>query len=448
MDQKIKNNLRKNIFIKTFGCQMNEYDSSRILDITRKINYYPTDDKLKADCYIINTCHIREKATDKVFHDIGRVKKNFKDKKKPILIITGCVAQAEGDLILKNEKYVDAVIGPQSYHTINDIIKKIETKKKQHELTNFNTIEKFDELKLIKNKDTNVSSFLTVQEGCDKFCKFCVVPYTRGPEHSRNFEDIIKEADQLIFNGSKEITLIGQNVNAYQYKNKRLSDLIIKLNEKKELKRIRYTTSHPKDMTDDLIEAHANCEKLMPLLHLPIQSGSDKILKSMNRKHNIQEYQKIVKKLKEKNPKMKFTSDFIIAYPGENEKDFELTCKLMQDVTFINSYSFIFSPRPGTPACDLKLVNDSVAKKRLLLFQNLAEKIKFKYKKSLLNKTLKILFENKVEKDKYFGRDEFQNSVIINSQKNLIGLEKNIIVKKFSKQTIFGELIDSDNLAA
>ncbi len=427
---------------------MNEYDSNRILDITKKINYYPTDDKFKADCYIINTCHIREKATEKVFHDIGRVKKNFKGKKKPILIITGCVAQAEGDLILKNEKYVDAVIGPQSYHSINDIIKSIETKKKQRELTNFSTIEKFDELKLIKNKDSNISSFLTVQEGCDKFCKFCVVPYTRGPEHSRSFDDIIEEADQLILNGSKEITLIGQNVNAYQYKNKRLSDLIIKLNEKKELKRIRYTTSHPKDMTDDLIEVHKNCEKLMPLLHLPIQSGSDKMLKSMNRKHNIKEYLNIVKKLKEKNPKIKFTSDFIIAYPGENEKDFELTCKLMQEVTFINSYSFIFSPRPGTPACDLKLVNNDIAKKRLLLFQNLAEKVKLKYKKSLLNKTLKILFENKVEKDKYFGRDEFQNSVIINSRKNLIGLEKNIIVKKFSQQTIFGELIDSDNLAA
>ena len=427
---------------------MNEYDSNRILDITKKINYYPTDDKLKADCYIINTCHIREKATEKVFHDIGRVKKNFKDKKKPILIITGCVAQAEGDLILKNEKYVDAVIGPQSYHSINDIIKSIETKKKQYELTNFSTIEKFDELKLIKNKDSNISSFLTVQEGCDKFCKFCVVPYTRGPEHSRSFDDIIKEADQLILNGSKEITLIGQNVNAYQYKNKRLSDLIIKLNEKKELKRIRYTTSHPKDMTEDLIETHKNCAKLMPLLHLPIQSGSDKILKLMNRKHNIKEYLNIVKKLKEKNPKIKFTSDFIIAYPGENEKDFELTCKLMQEVKFINSYSFIFSPRPGTPACDLKLVNNYVAKKRLLLFQNLSEKIKLKYKKSLLNKTLKILFENKVEKDKYFGRDEFQNSVIVNSQKNLIGLEKNIIVKKFSQQTIFGELKDSDNLAA
>ncbi len=448
MDQKIKNNLKKKIFIKTFGCQMNEYDSNRILDITKKINYYPTEDKLKADCYIINTCHIREKATEKVFHDIGRVKKNFKNKKKPILIITGCVAQAEGDLILKNEKYVDAVIGPQSYHTINNIIKNIETKNKRYEQTNFNVIDKFDKLKLIKNKDSNISSFLTVQEGCDKFCKFCVVPYTRGPEYSRNFDDIIKEADQLISNGSKEITLIGQNVNAYQYKDKKLSDIIVKLNEKKELKRIRYTTSHPKDMTEDLLETYVSCEKLMPLLHLPVQSGSDKILKSMNRKHNIKEYLEITEKLKKKNSRIKFTSDFIIAYPGEDEKDFKLTCKLMQEVMFINSYSFVFSPRPGTPASELKLVDDEIAKKRLLSFQNIAEKVKFEYKKSLLTKKLKILFENKIGIDKYFGRDEFQNSVVIRSQKDLIGLEKNVIVKEFNKQTIFGELIESDNIAA
>ncbi len=448
MDQKAKNNLKKKIFIKTFGCQMNEYDSNRILDITKKINYFPTEDKFEADCYIINTCHIREKATEKVFHDIGRVKKSFKNKKKPILIITGCVAQAEGDLILKNEKYVDAVIGPQSYHLIDKIINKIEVQKEQFENTNFNVIEKFDKLRLIKNEDSKISSFLTIQEGCDKFCKFCVVPYTRGPEHSRNFNNIIEEANQLVSNGSKEITLIGQNVNAYQFKNKRLSDLIIKLSENKNIKRIRYTTSHPRDMTDDLIEVHGSCKKLMPLLHLPIQSGSDKILKSMNRKHSLSDYLKIITKLKEKNPRIELTSDFIIAYPGEEEKDFELTCKLMQEIKFINSYSFIFSPRPGTPASNLKLIDEKIAKKRLLTFQNISEKVKSKYKETLLNKKLKILFENKIEQDKYFGRDEFQNSVIIKSKKNLIGLEKNIIVKKFNKQTIYGELIENNSLAA
>ncbi len=234
MDQKIKSNSKKKIFIKTFGCQMNEYDSERIYDITKKIHYYKTLNKSEADCYIINTCHIREKATEKVFHDIGRVKKEYRNKKKPILIITGCVAQAEGDLILKKDHYVDAVIGPQSYQTINKIIQNIENKKKkQQDVTNFDVIEKFDHLSLIRNGNSKISSFLTIQEGCDKFCKFCVVPYTRGPEYSRNFEEILIEADQLIDNGAREITLLGQNVNAYCNNTKRLSDILYELEKKK-----------------------------------------------------------------------------------------------------------------------------------------------------------------------------------------------------------------------
>ena len=335
MDRKIKNNLKKKIFIKTFGCQMNEYDSNRIFDITKKINYFPTKKKLEADCYIINTCHIREKATEKVYHDVGRVKKEFRNKKKPILIIAGCVAQAEGDLILKKDSYVDAVIGPQSYQSINEVIKNIENKKEQFDITNFETINKFDELRDTKNSDNKISTFLTIQEGCDKFCKFCVVPYTRGPEHSRDFGEILNEADKLISNGSKEIILLGQNVNAYKNNNKRLSDIIYALEKKKKLLRIRYTTSHPKDMTNDLLEAHKDCSKLMPLLHLPVQSGSDKILKSMNRKHSIKEYLNIISVLKEKNPRIEFASDFIIAYPGEKDEDFNKTCKLMDKVKFI-----------------------------------------------------------------------------------------------------------------
>ena len=450
MVQKKKNNLKKKIFIKTFGCQMNEYDSNRILDITKKINYFPTTEKSEADCYIINTCHIREKSTEKVFHDVGRVKKEYKNKKKPILIITGCVAQAEGDLILKKDRYVDAVIGPQSYQSINKIIKEIENKKDQHNITNFDTIKKFDDLKFIQNHNSKVSSFLTIQEGCDKFCKFCVVPYTRGPEYSRNFDEILNEADELIRNGSKEIILLGQNVNAYNYKNKRLSDIIFSLEKKKDLKRIRYYTSHPKDMTKDLLDAHKECSKLMPLLHLPVQSGSDKILKSMNRKHNIKEYLNIIQILKEKNSKLKFASDFIIAYPGENEDDFNQTCELMEKVKFINSYSFIFSPRPGTPASDMKIIDEKLAKKRLTTFQNIAENIKINYKKQLLNKIVKVLFENKMEKDKdkYFGRDEYQNPVIVVSKKNIIGQEKKVLIKKFSQHTIYGELIDTDNFLA
>ena len=308
---------------------MNEYDSNRILDITKEIQYEPTTDKTNADCYIINTCHIREKATEKVFHDIGRIKKVI-EIKKPIVIITGCVAQAEGDLILQKEKYVDAVVGPQSYQIINKIIEKVENKKKRSEETNFDVIDKFDKLKLIKNSNSKVSSFLTIQEGCDKFCKFCVVPYTRGPEFSRSFKEILQEANQLIANGSREITLLGQNVNAYKDKNERLSDVLYSLEEIKELKRIRYTTSHPKDMTQDLIQAHKDCKKLMPLLHLPVQSGSDKILQSMNRKHTAKEYLEIIDKLKKNNDDLEFTSDFIISYPGESENDFINTCDLMK----------------------------------------------------------------------------------------------------------------------
>ena len=276
---------------------MNEYDSNRILDLTKKINYLQTKDLNEAHCYILNTCHIREKATDKVYHDIGRIKKEFRNKLKPIVLVAGCVAQAEGDILLKKEKYIDAVVGPQSYHKINDIILKLEKKSKPINFTEFDVIEKFDNLNKLKNSNSKVSSFLTIQEGCDKFCKFCVVPYTRGAEFSRSINELIQEANQLVENGAQEITLLGQNVNAYNFKNNRLSDLIMKISKIKNLKRIRYTTSHPKDFTDDLIEAHKNCEKLMPLIHLPIQSGSNKILKAMNRKHTIMEYLKVVEKL-------------------------------------------------------------------------------------------------------------------------------------------------------
>ena len=296
---------------------MNEYDSNRILDLVKKIDYYPTRNIEETNCYILNTCHIREKATNKVYHDIGRVKKEFRNKKKPIVLIAGCVAQAEGEILLRKEKYIDAVIGPQSYHEINKIILEIESKDKKINSTEFEVIAKFDELNLIKNSDNKISSFLTIQEGCDKFCKFCVVPYTRGPEHSRSLSEIMIEAKQLVNNGAKEIILLGQNVNAYKYRNQKLSDLLYLLSEIKNLKRIRYTTSHPRDFTDDLIEAHYKCEKLMPILHLPVQSGSTKILKSMNRNHTIEDYLEIIKKLKEKKPSIKFSSDFIIAYPGE-----------------------------------------------------------------------------------------------------------------------------------
>ena len=420
---------------------MNEYDSNRILDLTKKINYAVTQNISETDCYILNTCHIREKATDKVYHDIGRLKKEFKNQKKPIVLIAGCVAQAEGDIILKKEKYIDAVIGPQSYHKINNMILNLEKKSKKINLTEFDVIEKFDNLNSVNNSCNKISSFLTIQEGCDKFCKFCVVPYTRGAEYSRSIKELVTEAKQLVKNGSSEITLLGQNVNAYNFESKKLSDLIFEVSQIKDLKRIRYTTSHPRDFSEDLIQVHKYCEKLMPLIHLPVQSGSNKILKNMNRKHTIEEYLEIIKKLKNIKSNVKFSSDFIIGYPGETEDDFKKTIELMKEVKFINSYSFLYSARPGTPAFNLDKIDENIAKERLFLFQNLSKKIKTEYRETLLSKTMTVLFENETkEKNKYFGRDEYFNSVIVESNENLVNKIKKIKIIKINQNTLFGEI--------
>ena len=323
---------------------MNVYDSNRIFDIVKNVGYEKSEDQSNVDCYIINTCHIRDKAKEKVFHEVGRVKEMYLNKKKPIMVIAGCVAQAENQEILKREPFIDVVIGPQSYHKINKILSNFQNNKKEDE-TEFDTIAKFDLLDKIKNSDSKISSFLTIQEGCDKFCHFCVVPYTRGPECSRPFEKIINEAEELIKNGSKEITLLGQNVNAYTYKDKnrnyRLSHLLNELEKFSELRRIRYTTSHPLDMTEDLIECYSSNKKLMPFIHLPIQSGSNKILKLMNRKHTVEDYLRIYSKLIEINPLIKISSDFIIGYPGEGKKEFNETIDLVKKIKFINSFSFI-----------------------------------------------------------------------------------------------------------
>ena len=421
---------------------MNEYDTNRIYDIAKSINYKKTNELSKADCYVLNTCHIREKATDKVYHDIGRVKKNFKDKKKPIVIVTGCVAQAEGDILLEREKYIDAIIGPQSFHNLNQIIKNIEKKSLRENSTSFDVKEKFDTLNNFKNSDNSVSSFLTIQEGCDKFCKFCVVPYTRGAEFSRPTKELIEEAKDLAKNGSKEITLLGQNVNAYNHDQQKLSTLISKLSEIKDIKRIRYSTSHPKDFTKDLIEAHKSAnKKLMPLIHLPVQSGSNNILQEMNRKHNVQDYLEIIDKLKAVNPKVKFSSDFIIGYPGETENDFNDTLNLLNKIEFINCFSFIFSPRPGTPAAKLTEIDYNVSKKRLTIFQKTAEKIKLKYKKSLFNKTTLVLFENKTKiKNEFFGRDEYWNPVIVKTKQNLKGKLIEVKITGGNQNTLYGEI--------
>ena len=430
---------------------MNEYDSSRILDLLKPMGYTSTDIPSEADCYVLNTCHIREKATDKVYHDIGRIKKNFRNKKKPMLLVMGCVAQAEHKEMLNREKYIDGVIGPQSYHQIPSIIKKLENNKLKINSTDFEVVEKFDSLNQVKNSNSKISSFLTIQEGCDKFCHFCVVPYTRGPEYSRSFDEILNEAKQLIVNGAQEITLLGQNVNAYEYKNKNktyhLSNLIFELNNLKKLKRIRYTTSHPKDVTKDLIEAHRVCEKLMPILHLPVQSGSSKVLKAMNRKHNIEEYSEIIAKLTDVKPNIKFSSDFIIGYPGETDNDFQQTLDLIKKTRFVNSYSFIYSARPGTPASELSCIEKNVAKERLIKLQNLLQKINNQSKKDFLNKSTEVLFENKMKnQNKYFGRDKFLNSIVVESRENLTGQLLNVKINNFNHNSLFGEISSDEKI--
>ena len=421
---------------------MNEYDSKRILDLVREIDYVPTNQLREANCYVLNTCHIREKATDKVYHDIGRLKKQFRNRKKPITIVTGCVAQAEGEILLKKEKYIDAVMGPQSYQKIKKFLIDIGKKPEKFNLTEFEVIEKFDNLNSLKNSDNKVSTFLTIQEGCDKFCKFCVVPYTRGAEFSRSIDELIAEAVQLVKNGAKEITLLGQNVNAYEYQGKKLSNLIIELSKIKNLSRIRYTTSHPRDFTNDLLESYKSNNKLMPLIHLPIQSGSDKILELMNRKHTVDQYLKIIKDLKKINNKIQFSSDFIIGYPGETNADFEKTMQLLKKVKFINSFSFVFSARPGTPAFNLKRIDDRITKERLIKFQKIASQIKRDYKKTLIGKKVPVLFENKLKnQNKYFGRDEHFNSVIVESSDNLTSKIIDIKILSANQNTLFGEII-------
>jgi len=443
--------MEKKIFIKTFGCQMNEYDSNRIYDSVKKLGFVKSQEKDNLDCYVLNTCHIRDKAKEKVYHEIGRVKKLYEKKNKPIVVVAGCVAQAENQEMLNREPYIDIVIGPQSYHKINDKLKNF-IKNRKVEETEFDTVSKFNYFDNIENKNSKVSSYLTIQEGCDKFCSFCVVPYTRGPEYSRPFNKIVSEAESLLKNGAKEIILLGQNVNAYYFKEKtkeyRISDIINKLESYSELKRIRYTTSHPRDMTDDLIECYSKNKKLMPFVHLPIQSGSNKILKLMNRKHTVEQYLETYEKLKKINPKIKFSSDFIISYPGETDNDFNETINLVKKIKFINSFSFIFSPRPGTKAGNLEQIDNEIAKERLIKIQEYLFKFQLNMNESFINKSIEVLVENKMDgQEKFFGRNQYMNSVIFEGNPNFIGKNINVKIEQANQNSLFGK-IEKDNRRA
>ena len=442
----------KKIFIKTFGCQMNEYDSNRIFHSVKKIGFEKTEDQKNADCFILNTCHIRDKAKEKVYHEIGRVKKIYKKKPKPIVVVAGCVAQAENEEMLKREPYIDIVIGPQSYHKINNVLDNY-VSKKQREETEFDTISKFDFFDKIENKSNKVSAFITIQEGCDKFCHFCVVPFTRGPEYSRSFHKILSEVESLIKSGAKEITLLGQNVNAYSYiensKEYKLSDLINQLEKYSELERIRYTTSHPRDMTEDLIDCYKNNKKLMPLVHLPIQSGSNRILKLMNRKHTVEEYVLTYEKLKKIKPSIEFSSDFIISYPGESEQDFNQTLQLVNKIKFINSYSFIFSPRPGTKAANLELIDEKISKERLKIIQKHLFENQKNINKSFENKSVDVLVENKIKgQTKLFGRNKYMNSVIFEGEENSIGKIAKVKILDSNQNTLFGKIENTRDMRA
>ena len=438
--------MNQKIFIKTFGCQMNEYDSNRVYDTIKQIGYEKTDKYEDANCYLLNTCHIRDKAKEKVYHEIGRVKKKFRDKTKPLVIVIGCVAQAEHEEMLKREPYIDLILGPQAYHKINDLILNRQNKKNKQQEIEFDALNKFEYFNKLKNQNSNVSSFLTIQEGCDKFCNFCVVPYTRGPEYSRPFDHIINEAKQLINNGSKEIILLGQNVNAYNYKNFRLSNLILELEKLSGVERIRYTTSHPKDMTNDLIDVYKNSKKLMPLVHLPVQSGSDKILNLMNRKHKIKTYMDIFEKLKKINSNIKFSSDFIIAYPGEDENDFRDTIHLIDEIKFINSFSFIFSPRPGTIAANLPLIDKKKSLERLEIVQQKLFNNQIDMNRKLEGTKINVLVENRMDdKSKLFGRSEYMTSVVFSGSDDLIGKNVKIKILNSNQSNLFGEAIGNSN---
>ena len=413
---------------------MNVYDSDRMKDLFINKGYKITNDISKANLTILNTCHIREKAVQKVYSDIGRIKKLKNDKKNMKLVVAGCVAQAEGIEIKKRAPTVDFVVGPQSYHKLPDMINKIEEPLNSDFLQN----EKFKNL--IYNSSKISSEFISIQEGCDKFCSFCVVPYTRGPEFSRPIDDIINETKKYLSNGVKEIILLGQNVNAYHGnstdgKSRDLSYLINTIAEIDDVKRIRYMTSHPIDMTDSLIKVHASNPKLMPFLHLPIQSGSDSILKKMNRKHTVSDYLKIVDKIRTIRPDIAISSDFIVGFPDETDEDFEKTMKFIEKVNFVIAYSFTYSPRPGTPAQHKDNIDQSIKKARLSALQSLLTEQQLNYNKSFINKDMEVLFEKEGRyKNQFIGRTIYNQSTFIESNEKILN---KILKVKITNSTNF-----------
>ena len=450
--------LAKKLYIKTYGCAMNVYDTDRMVDVMAPLGYEAVPEAEGADMVILNTCHIREKAAEKVYSDLGRMRE-LKAKHeaatgdKMIVAVAGCVAQAEGEEILHRAKIVDMVFGPQSYHLLPDMMARHATGEKDILDTDFPIEDKFDALPKVPRKATP-TAFVTVQEGCDKFCTFCVVPYTRGAEYSRPVQRILDEAQKLVRGGTREITLLGQNVNAYHGTTEAgqawgLGRLITELGHIKGLERIRYTTSHPRDMNDELIEAHGAVQKLMPYLHLPVQSGSNAILKSMNRQHTHEEYRALIERFRDARSDLAVSSDFIVGFPGETDQDFEDTMQLVRDVTFAQAFSFKYSPRPGTPGADMKnQVPEDVKSQRLTALQALLNEQATHFHGSMVGQELDILFEKPGRNPgQLIGRSPYLQPVFVDAPDDMLGQMGRVLITTKSTNSLGGELISSREIA-
>ena len=446
----------KRLFIKTYGCQMNVYDSERMKDVLKPLGYAPADSPEGADLVVLNTCHIREKATEKVFSELGQLKRMKEDTGGRMTIaVAGCVAQAEGEEIIRRQPAVDLVLGPQSYHKLPEMIARVSRKIGERLETDFEVEEKFDALPKQREAD-GPTAFVSVQEGCDKFCTFCVVPYTRGAEFSRSVDDIILESRGLAAQGVREITLLGQNVNAFHGAGPDkqgewgLGQLVRHMAKIGGIERIRYTTSHPRDMDDDLISAHGELDKMMPFLHLPVQSGSDRILKAMNRGHTAEHYLTIMRKMRDARPDIALASDFIVGFPGESDQDFEDTMALVREVDYAIAYSFKYSRRPGTPASDMfGQVDEAVKDERLQRLQALLREQQERFNRSKVGQTLPILVTGRGRNPgQAHGRSPYLQAVHFDAGEDLIGQIVDVKIVGASLNSLSGELTNSKEAVA
>ena len=436
--------VKKKVFVKTYGCQMNVYDSQRMGEALVSDGYELTEKPDSADLILLNTCHIREKAAEKIYSELGRYKK-LKAKKPSLKIgVTGCVAQAEGKEIIKRQPLVDLVVGPQAYHRLPKMLQSLSEGKRSIDIE-FPTEDKFLHLPKMHVTKLPPAAFLTVQEGCDKFCAFCVVPYTRGAEVSRSPKHLIAEAQGLVEKGVVEITLLGQNVNGYLFENVGdgwdLARLISELAKIPDLKRIRFTTSHPNDMSDSLINIFGNEEKLMPYLHLPVQSGSDKILKAMNRRHSVDKYLNILSRVRKARPDIALSGDFIVGFPGETDSDFQDTLDLCNEVGYAQAYSFKYSSRPGTPAAGLEEIEEEKKSERLLSLQSLLTLHQKNFQKRMIGNEYPVLIEKKgKEIDQVVGRSPYLQPVFIKGSIDLLGKIVPVEMKSYRTNSLEGEI--------